>query len=214
MMYPTMCIDNFFKNPQKVKEFALSLKYIDCDNGRWPGARTENLFFVNKEFHRHVGRKMLAALYPTMYERLHYSSGECYFQKVGKEFCNEGWIHCDDPVDLTVIVYLSDHTKCGTSIYDYNNLCPDHKKGDDKIELYLNKDFKKEKKIVEKYNSNFTETIRFNSKFNRMICFDSYAHHGVPSYVDEGIDEDRLTLVCFYKGINAPKFHGAETNRI
>ena len=40
MMYPTMCIDNFFKNPQKVKEFALSLKYIDCDNGRWPGART------------------------------------------------------------------------------------------------------------------------------------------------------------------------------
>ena len=75
MMYPTMCIDNFFKNPQKVKEFALSLKYIDCDNGRWPGARTENLFFVNKEFHRHVGRKMLAALYPTMYERLHYSSG-------------------------------------------------------------------------------------------------------------------------------------------
>ena len=124
MLFPSLCIDNFFQNPDKVVDYAKTFKYTPSKTGKWPGKRTESLHLIAPQIHRHVGRKVLATLFPNNYTKITYNLGDLYFQKISSEFCNTGWVHVDDPAELTIIIYLSKHKKCGTSIFDYVKAFP------------------------------------------------------------------------------------------
>ena len=50
MLWPTICVDNFFEDPGKVKEFSDTLKFNKDPLGKWPGERTMHLHEINKEF--------------------------------------------------------------------------------------------------------------------------------------------------------------------
>ena len=43
MIWPSICIDNFFDNPDKVVETANSFHYEKDKDGRWPGERCEHV---------------------------------------------------------------------------------------------------------------------------------------------------------------------------
>ncbi len=124
MLYPSIVVDNFFSQPELIVDFASKLKFYQNKDGRWPGKRTESLHLIAPQIHRHVGRKVLATLFPNNYTKITYNLGDLYFQKISSEFCNTGWIHVDDPAELTIIIYLSKHKKCGTSIFDYVKAFP------------------------------------------------------------------------------------------
>ena len=49
-------------------------------------------------------------------------------------------------------------------------------------------------------NDQYTESIRVENKFNRLIVFEGGVSHGVPSFWTDK-DEPRLTLVFFVKKI-------------
>jgi hypothetical protein len=213
MLFPSLCVDGFFQNPDDIVKYANTLTYQPAKSGKWPGVRSEALHRINPGLHRTIGRKMVTLLYPNNVEQILYNEGLLYFHKVPNDFVNEGWVHADD-ADLTIIIYLSRHKNCGTSIYELNRETIDYSIADKRLEIFKTKNFKKEKSFVKENNKSYEETISFKSRYNRAVMFDSYHHHGAPSYTETDVKEDRLTLIGFYRGFNNTKFGAVELKRI
>ena len=218
MLFPALCIDNFFSDPDKVVELSKIYEYSYHPNGKWPGTRTQSLHIINPKFHFQVGKKILATLFPNTYEKIGYSSSELMFQKItpGEQNIYGGnWVHCDSPMDLTFIVYLSNHKNAGTSIYEMNKPYPNND-GLEKNRYTFSNSKNKQKAInlLEQNNKNFTETISFKSKYNRAIFFDSGHWHSANISFDKNEKNDRLTLIGFYRNFLNTKFHVVENNRI
>ena len=214
MIYPTIILDNFFNDPIKIVQFANSLEYYQDNEGKWPGKRTKELHEINKSFFENYGSKILSILYPTVKEKNFNCS--LSFQKISKEYINKGWIHKDDNYDFTTIVYLSQHKECGTSLFDSKNISDEILNYENKKNMYLKKDFEKEMKYLDENNSQFIETIKINSKFNRLIMFDGAQYHAAQKFIENNIEEERLTLIGFFSNIYFPgiKFNGIEHKRI
>ena len=58
-----VCIDNFFDNPDEIREWALSLPKEKSDDGHWPGVRTSPLHILDKQFHNTLFLKVLASYF-------------------------------------------------------------------------------------------------------------------------------------------------------
>ena len=141
------------------------------------------------------------------------------------ENCNKGLIHMDanskDEVGIAGLIYLTPNANLnsGTSIYklkENHNFTKEDGKNILKLkeDLYLNDsvDEKKWDKMIEKNYSDFDETIRFNNIYNRLICYDTFSWHSAMS-TNAGID-DRLTLVFFIRGIQAPMYPKERMNTL
>ena len=59
-----------------------------------------------------------------------------------------------------------------------------------------------EEKYLKENNDQFEKTLTLNSRYNRLILFDSSNLHAAEKYSEENINEDRLTLVTFFTEIN------------
>lgn len=215
MIYPTIILDNFFNDPYKIVEYSKSLEYSEDKEGNWPGKRSEPLHKIDRVFFESFGCKILSIFYPMVKDKFSFNC-ELFFQKMSKEYNNEGWVHSDFNTDFTSIIYLSNHKKCGTSFFDSKKICPNFQFLDKKREMYIQKKFKDNEIYVKNNNDMFTETINVKSKFNRGIIFDGAQYHGSQKIVEEGVEEDRLTLIGFFWNINFPgiKFNGVEHKRI
>ena len=216
--FPAVCIDNFFDNPDKVREWGLSLSKQKDPEGRWPGKRSEHLCEVDEKWNQMLVAKILLAYYG--WESMnHVTWNESYisFQVVKShehENCNKGLIHMDadskDEIGIAGLIYLTPNAdlNSGTSIYklkDNHNFKKEDGEHISKLkkDLYLNNnvDTKEWDKAIEKNYNDFDETIRFNNVYNRMICYNTFSWHGAMS--TNARDDDRLTLVFFIKGIHA-----------
>ena len=200
MHIPVTILDNFFENPDAVREFALAQQYFPSEDGRWPGLRTAPLHTINTKFFNHFCRRVLTLFYDEPNPAHH--SYVC-FQKVptGSE---KGWIHIDDNI-ITALVYLNlkSNYSSGTSIYKLKNhvsyLDPDHNLV--KIDYYKGKcDAKKSAESRELNNSNFDETIKVSNVYNRLLAFDSSMWHAAQDFDTD--DEDRITLIAFFDKVN------------
>ena len=58
MRFPTVCYDGFYKDPEKVVDFALSLDYYSTE-GRYPGCRTKCLSTIDRNFAHESLNKLL-----------------------------------------------------------------------------------------------------------------------------------------------------------
>jgi len=212
MIYPTIILDNFFEEPEKVLKLANSLKYTEDMDGGFPGARSTPLHLDNFIFFEKFGKKVLKVLYPSIQE----ITFTCLlsFQKISKQYLNKGWVHKDIMHDFTAIVYLSKHKSCGTSIFDSVDLCA-FLKETNKKDMYIYKKFEENLLHLDVNNSQFEETINIKSKFNRLIIFDGGQYHAAQKFIEEGVNEDRLTLIGFFNNIHFPgiKYAGVEHTR-
>lgn len=60
--FPTLCIDDFYKNPDEVREFALKQDF--CDTSKyWPGRRTRLLDKLNRTFFDMFCEKLFSIFY-------------------------------------------------------------------------------------------------------------------------------------------------------
>ena len=215
MLWPSICVDNFFINPEEIVEFANKLKYQKDPKGEWPGERSDPLHLIDYNFFNHIGKKFFSVLYPMNYKDIKYNM-TLYFQKISSKYKNVGWVHSDHGKEITAICYLSKHKNCGTSIYNYKGLYPKLKNNKKKEEQYKTFSVKNEDILVKENNENYEETISFKSKYNRIIMFDSTQHHAAHKFIEDGIKEDRLTLIGFINEIQSQsiKHHAVETRRI
>lgn len=215
MIYPTICLDNFFNDPLKVVEFSKTIEFFKDKEGEWPGERTRPLHEIDINFFNFVSCKILSILYPNI-SSFKFNCG-LFFQKIQNNFSNSGWIHSDINVsDFTCIIYLSSHKNCGTSIYDQKKLGCYPLNNENKKEVYTKNLFLEENKYLEENNNQFEESINIKSKFNRLIMFDSAQFHSAQRFTEKNVLEERLTLIGFFSNIYFPniKQNGIQHKRI
>ena len=199
---PVTVLDNFFDDPDAVRELALQQKFEVDPLARWPGKRTKHIHEISDSLHETVCNRLFSLFYDFRAEGAKWEVASC-FQKVDKSYSN-GWVHSDakDAV-LSAIIYLTPNAdiKGGTSIYRKkpDNAFARIKHGDVKEASYKNKtnDADTEKYRLEN-NSQFEETIKIGNVYNRLIAFDSHMLHAAQDFFgDENQDNERLTLVLF-----------------
>ena len=211
LKFHSVCVDNFFNNPDLIREFALNQKYFPTD-GRYPGVRTTNLWQINKKLSDYFFAKIFSVYFPVKGFQVKYENAEASFQKI-KSFSdtadsckNTGWIHIDDSA-LGGLVYLTPNfnKNGGTSLFnlkkqfsDYNDMEPNVEKN----KLFSGEKISDEeyKNALEKNNLKFEEKTEYKNIYNRLIVYDGHEYHGAKSFYNDSNDE-RLTLVFFIDGI-------------
>jgi hypothetical protein len=202
--FPVTIVDNFYENPELVREFALAQKFHPS-NGRYPGSRTDLISDLNKSFFDIFCKKVTSLFYDFNSTKLEWSV-ETAFQKIGKlsknkdSKFNEGWIHYD-PYIFSGIIYLSENS-VGTNIYDPINPEDTHHDQEQRDIFYSGGEISEQEYsagIIEN-NSKFKESIRIDGKFNRLVLFEGGVWHGVPSFYCE--NGERLTQVFFFHSLN------------
>ena len=207
MLFPTLCVDNFFNNPDKVLPL---VKQCPMESTTYrPGLRSPCLSEINSEFYNYVNIKILKLFYPEK----HFSYvANTHFQSTSpNENVIDGWVHQDSDFMLTAIVYLN-HCDIGTSIFTRKNefIIP-QAAGDIKHDYFRNYKSASEstietvRQVRQEVNSQYDESISIKGKYNRMMCFDGDSYHTT----QDGIcNEERLILISFIKDI---KIEGSKT---
>ena len=197
---PVTILDNFLDEPDKIRNWALSLEYFPDPEGKWPGLRTNTLSEINEPFFHMVCKKYFSQFYDLSKDKLEWKITMC-FQIVNERY-DCGWIHSDEGASqITGIIYLTPdpNLNSGTSIYQEkkNIIISEHNYTQIKEDSYLNKiSIEHAKKYKDEHNSQYEETIRISNIYNRLISFDSHLHHAAQEFFGKNTDS-RLTLVFF-----------------
>jgi hypothetical protein len=217
MLWPTICVDDFFNDPLSVKKFADTLEFKKNPEGKWPGERTELLHNINNDFFNYTTAKIMSVLFPMNYKILNWKATQMFQRIDGNIYNNYGWVHTD-PDEFTSIIFLSNHKKCGTSLFKKTKITSQVINSEFKHDYYKNTEKIKteEARHLKENNDQFEKTLTLNSRFNRLILFDSSNLHAAEKYGEENLNEDRLTLVTFFTGVigNENKYPISEMKRL
>ena len=205
---PLTVLDNFFPNPNAIRDYALSLEYRNDPIGSYPGKRSKPLHIINENLFHYVNNKIIS-LFFNNHKEVDYQS-MLSFQLID-DYPGEGWVH-HDPSLFTFIIYLHEsnpNINCGTSLWTLNSNIThpikniDERKYTDekRYDHHINKKFDKESH--NSWNKNFTKEISIPDKYNRLIAFSSEQFHSANEY-NNGLSP-RLTLIGFVKNINNAK---------
>tara|TARA_B100000287_G_scaffold322415_1_gene306342 strand:+ start:55 stop:825 length:771 start_codon:yes stop_codon:yes gene_type:complete len=209
----SVCVDDFFLDPDKIREWGLSLDKNPSHDGAWPGVRSDELFKVNDVVNQHIICKILSAYFDMSYVNFGWTHSNACFQQIPKMSVNEGWVHQDTSadkgdIDLAGLIYLTPDAdpNGGTSLMrvkpEYKNKLVS-KTNPEKHFYYTGGEISDEDytAALKRNNDKFYETVRFQNIYNRLIIYDAQEFHRANSF-DVG-DSDRLTLVFFIGGINS-----------
>ena len=207
-MIPASCVDNFWDDPDSIRDYALSLDYKSPDeNTYFPGLRTDCLSTVDNNYYESSVKKLLSYFFD-MTSDISWT-GVSHFQKSfafnenKSNLVNMGWAHRDDehPLrTLSAVVYLNKNTYLGsgTSILHpsinhdkkYLNFSLRNKFYQNN---YTDQNFYSDS--LKKHNDQFDVTVEFKNRYNRMIAYDGHFWHRESClWVPE---EFRLTQVFF-----------------
>lgn len=192
---PTTVVDNFFDDPQMVREFADLQTYLADPSHQWPGKRTESIHKLNPTFFSNTINKFMQIFYS---ENEHVEwSGYGFFHRIGDEY-DHGWVHVDGTL-ITGIIYLDEKNNphSGTTIYQPKILGEQMLHADKRIETnkYPNKTTE-HKSFRDENEDQFEESIILKNKFNRLVAFDSHLYHAGGSFSNLH-QNDRLTMIFF-----------------
>tara|TARA_Y100000590_G_C15611030_1_gene973833 strand:- start:341 stop:1096 length:756 start_codon:yes stop_codon:yes gene_type:complete len=217
-------VDNFFKEPDDIADFANSLPMESSPIYNFPGKRTKPLSEIDPPFNDAIINKIL-----TIYrlpEDIFCKRGNLYFQKIQSfsdhkdDVINKGWIHKDtvyhpDDDNLVGLIYLNQHIDpdAGTSLFDVVPDIDQHLYQSKNIEVgkykkqsYTNSVSNEElEEVYESHMKFYVEKLRIQNKYNRMIAYDPNEFHRANSFYT-GTEEDRLTLVFFLQLDNVAKW--------
>lgn len=205
--FPTICVDNFFEEPEKIRNFALSQKFNTSLDGQYPGMRTDYLHKINPVFFNYFTEKLFSIFYNFEVETVNWTISTQFqlIKSYNDERVNQGWIHLDDLSLFAGIVYLNEipNPLSGTSIYDLKNNEEFNSDQLMKHKFYKNEisDMELYISTLEKNNNKFEKTIQFQNKFNRLVAFDGNTYHKIDSFSNN--NDPRLTLVFFVHEMQA-----------
>ena len=214
MIYPTLIIDNFFDDPDEIRNIGLSLDK-DKINNAYPGIRSKPLHLAKPDFFNWSTNKILSAVFNHQPEDmpLNFDAYQAFqfIKPNSKE--GHGWIHNDNNFEFTAIAYLSKHKNCGTSLYKRKEgIFPFQKDSHIKNNNIKKEYYGSNKKYDDRYlkardeqNQGFERTVKVESIYNRLLIFDGFQFHGVENFYDAAIKEDRMTLITFFDNIHGAK---------
>jgi hypothetical protein len=209
----TACVDNFFKDPGLIRNFALGLEYKKDNLGRWPGKRSLPLHLIDNEFSISLLLKIFSIYVDLNVNNIKWENSEIYFHKNNnldnnkENIKNKGWIHKDEDWDFAGIIYLTPDVdiQSGTSLY---NLKEEFKNEYSNIRNYYKHMFYNNEKIdmldyeksYNNFNNMFLEKTNFSNIYNRLVCYDANEFHSIKNLHTK--NNERLTLVFFVRGIS------------
>jgi hypothetical protein len=209
--FQTTSIDDFFDDPDAVRQYALSLEYPEAP-GHYPGKRSADLKEINPEFYHAFCERLFSLFFTETPEDYNV---ELKFQLIEHQhpdrdsIYNKGWVHLDHNASFAGLIYLNPNADLDTGTAIFKQLKEQEETSEaffkykDQMEsknrFFLDGEDKNYEKNMTEYNSQFVETIRFSNVYNRLICFESSQQHAATNLFVSG--EPRLTLVYFVKGI-------------
>jgi len=225
ILFPITVFDNFYEDPDAVREFALSQDYSN-KLGIHPGLRSHCISEINKEFHNIAYHKILSMFgdYSQTCDPTNYGCYS-YFQKIWrfsgdpKDPVNDGWIHNDGLCPLAAVIYLDPDpvNDNGTSVYHMNYDLPEEEKvarPNNESQFYkdvLGKEdvcgvdsLKDYRRNIIKANNRFSLTAEVKNRYNRAIIYSGAQWHGQTSYHMPTDDDFRLTQVFFFFEMKIP----------
>lgn len=208
--FPITCIDDFYSNPDEIREFALSQKFHHIENYNFPGKRTKRLDLINESFFNSFCKRLFSIFFEFEKEDIEWKVST-FFQKIEpfdtdqKSPLNEGWIHNDgSKVIAAGVIYLNPLTNgdAGTSFYSSivdsptENLTLRNK-------LYKDQKVDIQEYILEKENNNlqYKKTLEIKNIYNRMAFFGTQYPHKESNF-HVGYGEPRLTQPFFIDRVN------------
>ena len=205
---PVSVVDNFLPNPDKIRDWALTLNYKPDPQGHWPGTRSEELSLINRPFYDFFCKRFFSLFWDVRNEPITWDSN-LGFQKTTRDY-GSGWVHSDGQISqITAIVYLNPNPapNSGTSIMRLKDptVLPRQEWHDAKRRQILGERDNPELLAIQKTANNiYDESIRVNNVYNRLITFDAHLHHAAHEYLG-GDDEERLTLVMFVNRLSTTR---------
>lgn len=212
MYFPSICVDNFFNNPDSVRELAMSLEFKSSTNRPWPGKRSASLSTVSQNYFHQFCDKLFSLTFDFKKHKNISWAVDTYFQLIEPDSymdINKGWVHQDHCIYAGVI-YLTPgiDLECGTSLYKPKKSFEIPINQEYKEEMFLNFSSEKEKEYLKKLEENnlqFVETAKFNNVYNRLVAYDGHAYHAVNNFSGRE-RKPRLTQVFFVEEISSTYF--------
>lgn len=174
-------VDNFYDNPEEVREFALQQFYFD-DPG-YLGMRTRKQFFfdgVKEKFEKIIGQPITDWETEAMNGRF--------------QTCIAGQplvYHCDDQ-QWAAMIYLTPNApfECGTSFYAHKKTKIRHNSDEGIMDCFNQKTF------VDGTPYELVDTV--GNVFNRLVIFDGRLIHSATEYFGWDIPSSRLFHMYFF----------------
>jgi len=190
MRVNAIVIDDFYAEPQKVRDFALKQEFKV--RGNYPGQRTES--YLNES----IKKRLQEILYPYAGNITNWG-GEYTGSFQYTTASDRSWIHADSTTDWAAVCYLTPDApvSAGTGIFR-------HKKTG-----WMHYDYKEAEKNPE-YNKNapsgddmqdYTKwemVDRVGNIFNRLIMYRADNYHVSLDYFGKDINDGRLFQVFFF----------------
>jgi Family of unknown function (DUF6445) len=206
---PLTVVDNFFEDPDKIREYALSLEYAK-GKGNWPGERTNFLEKIDMPMAKKIAEQIISLFVDLRVHEIGWDI-ESQFQLISSDY-EFGLIHNDLSVekwDIAGVVYLNPDAPldAGTSIHRINpnidvstldfNLDELY---DLKHKFYLGEnDGTRYKELRNIYNNTFEKTVGVSNVYNRLVAYSTNEFHQADKYFGNTKDDSRLTFVFFAK---------------
>lgn len=219
VLFPSVCIDNFYQDPTAVRNLAMSHAFDGLDNavGKYPGVRSRMIYDIDPQFFDNFCKKLLSIFFDlNLCNRVGWNI-ESYFQLIhpySDPELNNAWVHNDDESIFGGLIYLDPDADldAGTSIgdIDFSKIDQTQYTKDQEIrkqfykgELSSPADINEYKRRINLNNDCYTITAEFKNKFNRLVCFDSNQAHKASL---GPLTKPRLTQVFFVKSLDAPSY--------
>jgi len=187
-------IDNFYTDPDKIREYALSLDYKSPENHGAVGYRCESGRKI-EEGTKELFEKLLHTTIPNgnNHGEWNYSTNGCF------QWCNAKTpivYHCDSQ-KYAAIIYLTPDAppNCGTSFFRHKKYKIRNSEIFSKSDWYQS-DLNYKEPHLDKTQWEAVDNI--GNVYNRLVIFDAQYIHAVTEYFGEDINNSRLFQLFFF----------------
>ena len=217
-LYPHTIVENFYENPDAIRQFALAQEYKFCYEQSevthvYPGCRTREICDLDKPLYDKICAKLISVFHIPDHDRMRWEI-RTGFQSVSAKF-GQGVIHTDGDTIFAALLYLTPEAplNSGTSLFKKN-------KSFDEDSYYraLEENDKKFRagdiKMSTDYHSMFDEVARFSNQYNTLVIYEGDNFHAANQFFGETLEDSRLTQAFFIKKIDANKANSFPLNRV
>ena len=208
-LYPVAIIENFYHDPDAMRQFAMAQEYTFCHDVKdikyvYPGSRTKDLFDIDAKLHEQICKKLVTVFHNSEHDTMRWLISSS-FQSVTAEY-GQGVIHTDHNTVFAGVLYLSPDAplNAGTSLFRKSKTFDEAK-----YQQALDANdvrFKAGEIVMETdYHHMFEEIVRVNNVYNTLIIYEGRHYHAANQFFGETLEDSRLAQVFFINKIDAKK---------
>jgi hypothetical protein len=200
---PITIVDGFFKNPDEIRQKALSFNYDIKSNS--PGFRTASLELIDVNLYSLIAKKIFSLFLNLDKENLNFKLF-IHFQYIPKQF-DFGWAHLDTKSYCAGVVYLTPNPpkEAGTIIFDDVQNIEEHEELQKAKSNYYSNGIKHKDydEMREKNNSLSDKNITVENIYNRALIYPANYVHSENKFFGDTKENSRLTCVFFLSEVSA-----------